>query len=196
MAELLQFLPAIMVAIFSLVLFLNLNWRWNIISVSLQYVAVFWLVLTVWPTGLAAVKLVTGWMAGAIIGSSLPEDIEKRSQHFQTSQEDQRFRVVIWAIVVVIVWSLLPNLAAWLPVKDTLIFSGALLIIMGLLQLSMAVQSFRIIFGLLTVFSGFEIIYAALEKSVLVAGLLAVVPMGIAFIGAYLMHAENEGSAS
>ncbi len=183
-----------MVAFVSLILFLNLSWRWNIVALSLQYVAVFWLVLTVWPTGLAAVKLVTGWMAGAIIASSIPEErFAEKSQMF-SSTEEIRFRFVIWVIVGVIVWALLPNIANWLPVSASMIFGGGLLISIGILQLSMTNQAYRIIFGLLTLFSGFEVMYASLEKSVLVAGLLAVVTMGLAFIGSYIMNLQVESN--
>jgi hypothetical protein len=45
----------------------------------------------------------------------------------------------------------------------------------------------RVIVGLLTVLSGFEIIYAAIESSVLVTGLLAGVNLGLALVGAYLL---------
>ena len=58
---------------------------------------------------------------------------------------------------------------------------------MGLLQLGMSDQPLRIIVGLLTLLSGFEVLYAAIENSVLVAGLLAVVTLGIASVGAYLI---------
>ena len=43
--------------------------------------------------------------------------------------------------------------------------------------------------GLLTFLSGFEILYAALENSVLVAGLLAAINLGLALVGAYLASA-------
>ena len=42
--------------------------------------------------------------------------------------------------------------------------------------------------GLLTTLSGFELIYAAVENSVLVTGLLAVVTLGLALVGAYLLE--------
>ena len=143
-----------MAALVTLILFLNLNWRWNIIALSLQYVAVFWLVLSVWPTGLAAVKLVTGWMAGAVLASSIPDEKINESNLFFSSKEEIRFRFVIWIIMVVIAWALVPNVADWLPIAKNLTFAGVLLIAMGMLQLSMTTQAYRIIFGLLTVFSG------------------------------------------
>ena len=62
-----------------------------------------------------------------------------------------------------------------------------MLIGMGLLHLGISAQPLRIILGLLTVLSGFEIIYAALESSLLVAALLAVVELGLSLTGAYIL---------
>jgi hypothetical protein len=61
------------------------------------------------------------------------------------------------------------------------------LISFGLLQLSLTSHPLRVIIGLLTFLSGFEIIYAAIETSTLVTGLLAGVNLGLALIGAYML---------
>jgi hypothetical protein len=47
------------------------------------------------------------------------------------------------------------------------------------------------VIGLLTVISGFEILYATLEASVLMTGLLAILNIGLAFLGAYLQMASH-----
>jgi len=66
---------------------------------------------------------------------------------------------------------------------------------MGLLQLSLTTNPFRIIIGLLTSLSGFELIYAAIETSTLVTGLLAGVNLGLALVGAYLLIAPTMEAA-
>jgi hypothetical protein len=58
---------------------------------------------------------------------------------------------------------------------------------MGLLQLGMTTQTIKVIIGLLTVLAGFEVFYATIESSVLVAGLLAMITIGLAAAGAYLI---------
>jgi hypothetical protein len=63
------------------------------------------------------------------------------------------------------------------------------LIGVGLLQLGMSVHPLRIILGLLTVLSGFELIYAGVETSILIAGMQALVVLGLALGGAYLLSA-------
>jgi hypothetical protein len=53
----------------------------------------------------------------------------------------------------------------------------------------------RVTIGLLTALSGFEIIYAAIETSTLVTGLLAGVNLGLALAGAYLIIAPTMEAA-
>jgi len=159
------------------------KWRFNILAVALQYMAVFWFVSQVWPIGLASVKLISGWMAAAILGSSvnalggLPVRI--------TAVSGKIFRILAASLVVILAFSVAPNGTDWIPLTYPALFSSILLIGMGLLQLGMTSGPFRIIIGLMNVLCGFEIIYAAVVSSILVAGLLALVALGIALTGAY-----------
>jgi hypothetical protein len=59
------------------------------------------------------------------------------------------------------------------------------------LQIGFSSSYFRTVIGILTFFSGFEILYAAVEASILVVGLLAVMNLGIALIGTYLILAPG-----
>jgi hypothetical protein len=58
---------------------------------------------------------------------------------------------------------------------------------MGLLHLGLTVHPLRITLGLLITLAGFEILYASLENSILVTGLLAVITLGLALTGSYLV---------
>jgi hypothetical protein len=60
-----------------------------------------------------------------------------------------------------------------------------------MLHLGLTTSPLRVILGLLTVLGGFEVIYAALEGSILVAGLLAAITLGLAMIGAYLISVSS-----
>jgi hypothetical protein len=62
---------------------------------------------------------------------------------------------------------------------------------MGLLQIGFTNEALFISIGLLTITAGFEIIYAMIDSSILVAGLLAAANLGIAMIGAYLLTAPQ-----
>lgn len=66
---------------------------------------------------------------------------------------------------------------------------GLLLAGMGLIQLGVTADILKITFGLLTFMAGFEILYATVETSILLAGLLSIVNLGLALSGAYLLTA-------
>jgi hypothetical protein len=67
-----------------------------------------------------------------------------------------------------------------------------LLISLGLLHLGITSDPFQVIIGLLTVLAGFEVLYAAVESSVLVTALLAVVNLGLALAGSYFLNGTQE----
>lgn len=174
-----------LLVITTLFLFLSQNWRWSIAAIAIQYLAVFALVTLVWPFGLAAVKLVAGWMAGAVLGAAQPA--AELVEDPQTSLPALIFRFLAAGLVWIVTITLTPLLAALVPLPPALVQGAVLLVAMGLLQLGMTTRPLRVLIGLLTVLSGFELFYAAVESSVLVAGLLAVVTLGLALVGAYLL---------
>lgn len=180
----LSFLAVILVAATSLALLLSNNWRWSIIALALQYLGVFWLVSLSWPLGLAVVKLVTGWMAGALIGASQPGE-ELADTRF-TGSSGLIFRLVAALILWLLALTAAPTLAGWFPASQEVLLGSLVLIASGLLQLGMTTRPIRVILGLLTVLSGFEVIYAVVEQSILVAGLTSIITLGLALIGAYL----------
>ena len=187
--ERLAFLAVIILAISSLFLLLNQNWRWSIVALAAQYLAVFWLVAIVWPLGLAMVKLVAGWMAGVVLGASrpLPAQVEDR----YTTNATFVFRLLLASVVWIMVALAAPNLVKTLDIPLPVAQGTMLLVGMGLLHLGITTRPLRVLLGLLTVLAGFELVYAALETSVMVAGLLAVVTLGLALVGAYLLDMDS-----
>ncbi len=188
MDTVLDYLPVALAGLSSLILFINKKWRWNILAIALIYVSVFWMVLQVWSTGLAVIKLISGWMAGAILGSAVKED---SPLFVETSNVEQRFKLIIVLIIWIFSFSITQSIKTILPIPDTLIWGGVLLFIMGILQIGMSVRPIRIIFGLLTAFSGFEVLYAGVEQSLLVAGFLVIITLGIALIGVLFIQQEE-----
>lgn len=178
-------LAVIILAISTLALLLSRNWRWNIVALAFQYLGLFFLILQVWPLGLAAVKLVAGWMAGAVLSTAQPdahlvaESLQRKSAFV--------FRLLISLLVWILVFSLSPIVNVLLQLPSTLIMGAMLLIIMGLVQLGVTTRPLRVLLGLLTTLAGFELLYGAVEKSVLVAGLLAIITIGLALVGSYLI---------
>ena len=173
----------------SLVLLIGLGWRGTQIALSVQYLAVFWLVTLSWPIGMAAVKLVVGLMASAVLATTQP-GVE--SDHTPTAPLSSRvFKALAALLVWIVVFSISSAVMDLAHVSEATSLGSTLLIAMGLLQMGMNRQSARVVIGLLTFLAGFEILYAALESSLLVAGLLAIINLGLALIGAYLAAAPT-----
>jgi len=57
---------------------------------------------------------------------------------------------------------------------------------MGLLQLGLSGSAFRVCVGLMTLLSGFEVVYSLIEPSLAVLALIASVHIGLALVASYL----------
>jgi len=179
--------PVVLVGMTSLVLLFNPNWRWTLLAVAAQYLAVAWLVGLSWPVGLAAIKLVVGWMAGAVL-STVQADADAPSEPLS----GRLFRLIVAALLLVVIFTLPSSMRAWLQVTQPVFLGAIILTGMGLLQVSMTANPLRMVLGLLTFLAGFEVLYAALQFSVLVAGLMAAINLGLALAGTYLLSTAQQ----
>ena len=168
------------------------DWRWSIILLAVQYLSMFVLTLQHWPIGMASVKLVAGWMSAAILGmtrSGLSEDTETEET---TLLHGRLFQLFATATVVLITAVVTPTVDTIMADAGFSVTNGGLLLIgMGLLHLGITADVLRVSLSLMTVLSGFEVLYATVEGSVLVAALLAVINLGLALVGSYLLIASN-----
>jgi hypothetical protein len=191
--------PAVVwISITSLMVLISRSWRFTIIPLALQYLGVFVLVTLPWPFEMAVAKLVAGWMASAVLGIAASESTldspDSRSDAERSWPSGWLFRTLAASLVWLTVFSLAPKTVSWIPgVGLAQAWGGLLLIGMGLLNLGLTAQPLRVITGLLTALSGFEILYAAVVTSALLAGLLAASQMGLAIVGAYLIVAPFMG---
>lgn len=171
-------------------LLLSRDWRWSLGFLAAQYLGMFWMISLHWPFGLASIKLVTGWMAAAALGVTrmdLPEDEETEESGLPGGRF---FRMIATAIILVLVIAATPAVEKIIPGVSRPVLAGGLLLAgMGVLQLGISAGILKIILGLLTVMAGFEILYATVETSILLAGLLTIINLGLALAGAYLMTA-------
>jgi hypothetical protein len=175
----------------TLILLLSRDWRWSLVALALQYLAVFILFLGNWPLTMSAAKLVTGWMAAATLGMTLAN-----RDDFITAQSSRVFKFFLALVVIGSVWQGAGAMTNWLPVfrqgQDgatgfPLLLASLFLIGLGMLQLGVTGEPFRVTLGLLTLLSGFELLSSPLDNSALVAALLAAVTLGIALIGSHLL---------
>jgi hypothetical protein len=183
----LMILASILLAVTSLSLLIERDWRWNLAALALQYVGVTVLVANQWPAGMALIKLVVGWMAGAALGlTQFGQPVDPAQERSWPSS--RIFRILSGGLVILVVSTFASQGLDWLPgVPPPQVWGGLVLIGVGMLQLGMTAQPFKVVIGLQTILSGFEILYAAVESSVLVAGLLAAINLGLALVGTYLL---------
>jgi hypothetical protein len=172
-------------------LLFNRDWRWALGLLALQYLSIFWMVQTHWPISMAAVKLVTGWMACAVLGiAHINASREQRDE--KGLLQGRTFNIFAAGMVIAAAFALALRGVSWLSLSLPVTWCALVLISLGLLHLGITSDAFEVVTGLLTVLGGFEILYAGVERSVLVTALLAVVNLGLAMAGAYFLSIAQE----
>lgn len=188
----LTWIAVILLVITSTGLLLVRDWRWSIILLAMQYLGMFVLTLQHWPIGMAAVKVVAGWMSAAILGMTRSGLSSEDPQEESFWPRGRLFRLFAAAIIVLIVAVVTPSVDKIMADAGFAVTNGSLLLMgMGLLHLGITARILPVTIGLMTVLAGFEILYSSVEGSVLVAALLAVINLGLALVGSYLMLASH-----
>ena len=196
MAATFAWIAVIVILVTSVGSLLVRDWRLSIIFLALQYLGMFILVLQHWPLGMATVKVVAGWMAAAILGMTRSGLSTQGFDEESIWPRGRLFRLFAAGIVGLIVSAVTPGVSTIMADAGFAVTSGSLLLIgMGLLHLGITVSILRVAIGLMTVLSGFEIIYSAVEGSILVAALLAIINLGLALAGSYLLIASASSEA-
>ncbi len=199
-------LPGALLVLFTALALLTFqDWRVSLGILSLQYIGVFILVAIQWPLMMSLTKLVAGWIAVAVLGMAMSSVVSASQISEQNAAPKNLFlritglsfsawvfRLVTALMIVLVVLTMAPATAAWIPgIRFEQVLGALILLGLGLLHLGLTANPLRVVIALLTTLSGFEIIYATVEKSTLVAGLLAGVNLGLALIGAYLLSAPS-----
>jgi hypothetical protein len=168
------------------------DWRWQLGMMAAQYSAAALLASTHWPPGMAVALLVTGWISIAVIGMTLTTVPTTPGASAQAWPEGRAFRLFMAGMIVVLAAGVASRGAlAPAGVEAPVLAAAILMSGIGALQLGSSAQTSRIVLGLLTVLSGFEVYYSAIEGSILVAGLLSLVVLGLGLVGAYLLTAAT-----
>lgn len=192
MAVTFAWIAVLVILVTSVGLLLVRDWRLSIIFLAVQYLGMFMLVLQHWPLGMASVKVVAGWMAAAILGMTRSGLSTPGVDEESVWPQGMLFRLFAAGIVGLIVSASTPGVSTIMADAGFAVTGGSLLLIgMGLLHLGITVSILRVTIGLMTVLSGFEILYSAVEGSVLVAALLAIINLGLALAGSYLLIASS-----
>lgn len=187
-------IPAVLILVgSSLTITMDLKLRWSLFALGVQFIASFWLLGLNLPVGLAAVKLVVGLIVVALIMASLPAE---ESEGETPESFRHVFRILAAGLIWLLVFTLSPYVVNILGSRAEIMWGGLILVGMGLLQLGMTSHLPRVILGLLTVLSGFHILYSSVEQSALVTGLLALVNLGLGLVCVYwaaLQAREEQG---
>lgn len=181
----------------SVVNLVSRDWRVMIIALGIQYLGVFILVSLTWPLEMAVIKLVTGLIASAVLGMELINRQTVDSIVLEVHGEghffsNTLFRIFFAIVIGFAIYSFTPQMAKWILNASYYQILGSLLLIgMGILILGITNKPFRIIVGLLTFLSGFEILFATLETSVIIAGFFSFTAFGISLLGAYFIASPD-----
>lgn len=192
MMDALSLPAAILVFVTGTIILVSWDWRISIGSLAVQYIGVFFLVALSWPLELAAVKLIAGLMASAGLALAMRNTSAVISASDRLLISDILFRVI--AAILAGLFAItggLKIMELFPEISREQSYGALVLIVLGLIHLGLTLQSSRVVIGLLTVLSGFGILYAAVESSILIAGLLAVITMSLSIVGAYLLNAAT-----
>jgi len=192
MITILNWTALLIALITSVGLLLQRDWRVGLGLLAIQYLSIFWLVQIHWTVSMAAGKLVTGWMTCAVLGMAQLSNSNTEESEAAWPQ-GRLFRLFSAGIITAATFGLSLRASNWLGLSLPVAWGSRLLAGMGLLHLGISAKPFRVVLGLLTVLAGFEILYAAVESSTLVAALLSAINLSLALAGAYLVTMSKEG---
>lgn len=167
------------------------DWRINLGALALQYIAAFWLVTRHLPFVMGSTKLITGWMVVAALGMTrLSLSSEEEDNEESSLLRGRWFRMILMCIVALVTAGVTARIEVVIPGLGLPVIAGGILLIgAGVVHLGVTSEILRVIIGLLTLLTGFEILYAAVESSILVTGLLSVISLGLGLAGSYLLLA-------
>jgi hypothetical protein len=190
----LAYIPSLAVAVTAGLLIALDSRRLGVGLLAVQYLCVAWLAGLALPLPIAAAKLVAGLMTCGVLALSVAAlHWEVPRQPTGAVPRGHAFRWIAVLIVATVAlglgrenWMGLPGVASAAAVGSSFLMA------LGLLQIGITEDPLRVGIGLLTLLSGFEIAYSAVEPSLAVIALLAAVHLGIALVVSYLLLVVRE----
>jgi len=171
------------------------QWLVNLVALAVQYLSMFLLLTSVRAPSFALIKLIVGWMATLVLYITLASVGEFYAvKGPQRLSSGQIFRLLAGLFMIVFTIVFLPQIQSLFLMEGNqpLLLAAVGTMLLGLLQVSMISEPFYIILGLLTFLSGFELLYASLELSLLLEALFAGINLGLALVGAYFLVKDAE----
>ncbi len=182
------------VFILLLVVFLQLqhiNQNLRIWLVGVQYLGVFFIIIQVWPLNLAASFLLSGWMGTAVLGMAvigMSSNTSSLANEQKLNLTNPLISVISGIFILLLSFSLSYSFHEWFSAMRELYIASALLLIgFGAVQVVFYQQILATTAALLTILTGFEILFSGLSSSIFVVGMLDAVTLLIALSGAFWM---------
>lgn len=194
LADIISWVSVGLILATSTTILINRDWRVSLGALAVQYISVFWLVSRHLPFVMGSVKLIAGWMVVAALGMTRLglTNLENDEGESSFLPSGQWFHVILMLIVALVTAGATPRIEAAIPGLGVPVIAGGLLLIgAGVVHLGVTSDLLRVTLGLLTMLAGFEIIYAAVESSILVTGFLAITNLGLGIVGSYLLVAGS-----
>lgn len=190
----LAFIPAIIAVLCALYNLVRRRWLTNLISLTIQLIAMFLVLLNVWVFTVAIIKLIVGLVAVGIIAYSLHNlDMLQAVEPFAPFREGELFRAFTGLCIVLFILIFQPQAQAMMFPRSpqALLFCSLSIMAISLLQLGLKSEPFYVLIGLLGFLTGFELLYASLEYSALLEGFLTVIKLGLALAAPYIFSVEK-----
>jgi hypothetical protein len=189
----------IILSITSLVLLLIQDWRVVLAALGIQYSGVFILIGVSWPIELAAIILLSGGISVVLIGIELARLTTVKSlsygyfcDHIHLSIRILRFFLAI--LIGLSIYTMSTGVTKWLlGATYYQVFGGLLLAGMGIVIMGITNRPLRIIVGLLTFLSGFEILFATFDSAILITGFISTLTLLVALFGVYFFTNQEVG---
>jgi hypothetical protein len=181
-----------------IVLFTSRSWLRCLGAQGAVYFGVFLILVGQASSGsngseLAAIRLVGGWMSLAVLGATASQGVRDAVE----ADAGFLFRFLFFGLIFLVAWSLSAGTMEWIP---SVAFEGAvvgvMLLLAGMIRTGLVRGPMQVVLSLLSGFSGFELIFSAVDASALMAAMLAAANLCLALVGAYLgtlIGAEEAG---
>lgn len=186
-------IPTVLLALSGLCLLLFTNQRILLGVLAFEYLLSFWLMLTHLPMVESTALLLAGLVAVLILGISTGA-FSRQPLHSRTLPGSTAFRLAAGSIgILAAVGALRAEVVQLSELSEVYSLGGLILMLTGFLQLGLTSNEFRIGLGLLTLLMGFSMLYVAIEPSLAVVALLALVHLGIALTVSFTWVHSNYG---
>ncbi len=164
--------------------------RLSILAYILLYIGTVFLLFRIFSVQILFILFLTGLAGGMILGT---DHIDLHAGiHRPAITPGILFMAVFGSVLWVMVLSIEPRIAVWIPVPDSVLFSALWMIVVGIAAISLNDDHFQLFLGLLLVFFGFELVYILLEDSSLVFAFLTAINLLIALAGAYVLSKPED----